>query len=61
VRDRVRLFVESEMAHIENVDFGAGHVPPVCFGFIDQERPVKAAPQYGSRDWWRRSHSCHAG
>jgi hypothetical protein len=44
VRDRVRLSVESEMAHIENVDFGAGRVPPVCFGFIDQERRVEAPP-----------------
>ena len=37
------------MAGIENVNFGAGHVAPVGFGFFDLERRVKATPQHEQR------------
>jgi hypothetical protein len=50
---RVRLFVECEMAAIDNVDFGAGHVAPVRFGVCDQERRVEATLSTRSGGWWR--------
>ena len=49
------------MAGIENVNFGAGHVAPVGFGFFDLERRVKATPQYEERRLVAAQPACHAG
>ena len=44
VRDQVGLFVESEVAGVEDVHLGVWHVPAVCLGLLDLERGVVAAP-----------------
>ena len=50
VRDQVGLFVESEVAGVDDVHLGVWHVPAVCLGLLDLERGVVAAP-YDLQGW----------
>jgi len=38
VRDQVGLLVQGEVAGIQDVHLGVGHVPAVGLGFLDLER-----------------------
>jgi hypothetical protein len=44
IRDQLGLFVESEVASVQDVHPGVWHVPAVCLGLLDLERRVAAAP-----------------
>jgi hypothetical protein len=37
VCDQVGLFVEGEVAGVDDVHLGIGHVPAVCLGLLDLE------------------------
>jgi hypothetical protein len=59
-RDALGLFVECEMAGVENVNFSAGHLASVRFGLFDLERWVEASPQHEERRLAPAKPLCHA-